>query len=40
MIRDNPALCDKPLIIGSLHGERGVISTCSYEKHYTVKENS
>lgn len=30
-IRDNPALCGKPLIIGSLPGERGVVATCSYE---------
>ena len=29
--RDNPALRGKPLIIGSLPGERGVVSTCSYE---------
>ena len=30
-IRDNPALRGKPLIIGSLPHERGVVSTCSYE---------
>ncbi len=30
-IRDNPALAGKPLIIGALPGERGVVSTCSYE---------
>ena len=30
-IRDNPALRGKPLIIGSLPGERGVVPTCSYE---------
>lgn len=30
-IRDNPALRGKPLIIGSLPQERGVVSTCSYE---------
>jgi DNA polymerase-4/DNA polymerase IV (DinB-like DNA polymerase) len=30
-IRDNPMLAGKPLIIGSLPGERGVVSTCSYE---------
>ena len=30
-IRDNPALRGKPLIIGSLPGERGVVATCSYE---------
>ncbi|MBR6901386.1 MAG: DNA polymerase IV, partial [Synergistaceae bacterium] len=29
--RDNPALRGKPLIIGSLPQERGVVSTCSYE---------
>ena len=30
-IRDNPALRGKPLIIGSLPTERGVVATCSYE---------
>lgn len=30
-IRDNPSLKGKPLIIGSLPQERGVVSTCSYE---------
>lgn len=30
-IRDNPALAGKPLIIGALPDERGVVSTCSYE---------
>lgn len=30
-IRDNPSLRGKPLIIGSLPQERGVVSTCSYE---------
>ena len=30
-VRDNPALGGKPLIVGSLPGERGVVSTCSYE---------
>ncbi|MCL2171139.1 MAG: DNA polymerase IV [Defluviitaleaceae bacterium] len=29
--RDNPALAGLPLIIGALPGERGVVSTCSYE---------
>lgn len=29
--RDNPALRGKPLIIGSLPNERGVVATCSYE---------
>ena len=27
--RDDPSLRGKPLIIGSLPGERGVVSTCS-----------
>ncbi len=30
-IRDNPALKGKPLIIGALPRERGVVATCSYE---------
>ena len=30
-MRDNPALRGKPLIIGSLPHERGVVATCSYE---------
>ena len=30
-VRDNPALAGKPLIIGAKPGERGVVSTCSYE---------
>ena len=30
-IRDNPHLAGKPLIIGALPNERGVVSTCSYE---------
>ena len=30
-VRDNPQLLGKPLIIGALPGERGVVSTCSYE---------
>ena len=30
-MRDNPALRGKPLIIGSLPTERGVVATCSYE---------
>jgi len=29
--RDDPELCGKPLIIGALPHERGVVSTCSYE---------
>lgn len=30
-VRDHPALSGKPLIIGSLPNERGVVATCSYE---------
>ncbi len=30
-VRDNPKLKGKPLIIGALPSERGVVSTCSYE---------
>jgi DNA polymerase-4/DNA polymerase IV (DinB-like DNA polymerase) len=30
-VRDNPELAGKPLIIGALPNERGVVSTCSYE---------
>lgn len=30
-VRDDPSLKGKPLIIGSLPSERGVVSTCSYE---------
>lgn len=30
-VRDNPSLKGKPLIIGSLPQERGVVATCSYE---------
>jgi len=30
-IRDNPSLRGKPLIIGSMPWERGVVATCSYE---------
>ena len=30
-IRDNPALRGRPLIIGALPSERGVVATCSYE---------
>lgn len=30
-VRDNPELAGKPLIIGALPRERGVVSTCSYE---------
>jgi len=30
-VRDDPSLAGKPLMIGALPGERGVIATCSYE---------
>ena len=30
-VRDNPLLAGKPLIIGALRTERGVVATCSYE---------
>ena len=30
-VRDNPFLYGKPLIIGSMPTERGVVATCSYE---------
>ena len=30
-VRDKPELAGKPLIIGALPGERGVVCTCSYE---------
>ena len=30
-VRDNPELKGKPLIIGALPTERGVVATCSYE---------
>ena len=37
-VRDNPELAGKPLIIGALPGERGVVSTCSYEaREYGVR---
>jgi DNA polymerase-4/DNA polymerase IV (DinB-like DNA polymerase) len=37
-VRDNPELAGKPLIIGSLPHERGVVATCSYEARvYGVK---
>ena len=37
-VRDNPELSGKPLIIGSLPGERGVVATCSYEaREYGVR---
>jgi len=30
-VRDNPELAGKPLIIGALPHERGVVSSCNYE---------
>lgn len=37
-MRDDPFLRDKPLIIGSLPHERGVVSTCNYEaRKYGVR---
>jgi len=37
-IRDNPELEGRPLIIGALPDERGVVSTCSYEaRQYGVR---
>ena len=37
-IRDNPKLKGKPLIIGSMPNERGVVATCSYEaRKYGVR---
>ena len=37
-VRDNPALAGKPLIIGALPQQRGVVSTCSYEaRRYGVR---
>ena len=37
-IRDDPSLRGKPLIIGSLPQERGVVATCSYEaRKYGVR---
>ena len=37
-VRDNPRLAGKPLIIGALPHERGVVSTCSYEaRKYGVR---
>ena len=36
--RDDPTLLGKPLIIGSLPNERGVVATCSYEaRKYGVR---
>ena len=37
-VRDNPELKGKPLIIGALPHERGVVATCSYEaREYGVR---
>ena len=37
-VRDNPELKGKPVIIGSLPGERGVVSTCNYKaREYGVR---
>jgi len=37
-VRDDPSLAGKPLIIGALPHERGVVSTCSYEaRKYGVR---
>lgn len=37
-VRDDPGLAGKPLIIGALPHERGVVSTCSYEaRKYGVR---
>ncbi len=37
-MRDDPSLAGKPLIIGSLPHERGVVSTCNYEaRKYGVR---
>jgi DNA polymerase-4/DNA polymerase IV (DinB-like DNA polymerase) len=37
-VRDNPELAGKPLIIGALPSERGVVSSCSYEaRKYRVR---
>ena len=37
-VRDNPELRGKPLIIGALPHERGVVATCSYEaREYGVR---
>ena len=37
-IRDDPGLKDRPLIIGALPRERGVVATCSYEaRKYGVR---
>ncbi len=38
MMRDNPDLKDKPLIIGAKPTERGVVATCNYEaRKYGVR---
>ena len=35
-IRDDPSLRGKPVIIGSLPEERGVVATCSYDESELV----
>ena len=35
-MRDDKTLIGKPLIIGSMPNERGVVSTCNYEARNTV----
>lgn len=34
--RDHPEYRDKPVIVGGQAGERGVVSTCSYEARYSL----
>ena len=37
-VRDDPSLAGKPLIMGAMPGERGVVCTCSYEaRKYGVR---
>ena len=40
-MRDDPTLAGKPVIIGSMPGERGVAATCNYEaRKYGVRSAS